>query len=86
MARKKNKNIRKKGKISYSEYFKDLENGQKVAIVQEKSISSNIPLRVTGLSGNVVGSQGTYKLVDVLDGKKKKRFIVHPIHLKTLKW
>lgn len=85
MARKKNKNIRKKGKISYSEYFKQLEDGQKVAIVQEKSVANNIPLRVTGLAGTVVGSRGTYKIVDVLDGNKKKTFIIHPIHLKILK-
>ena len=85
MARKKQKNIREKGKIRLSEYFKDLKDGQKVAVVQEKSVASNIPLRMTGLSGKVVGSQGEYKLVDLLDGNKKKRFIIHPIHLKILK-
>ena len=85
MARKNHKNIREKGKIKLSEYFKQLNDGQKVAIVQEKSVASNIPLRMTGLAGTVVGTQGEYKLVDVLDGNKKKRFIIHPIHLKILK-
>lgn len=85
MARKKNKNIRKKGKINLSEYFKELENGQKVAIVQEKTIPKNTPLRITGLVGQITGTQGKYKLVDLMDGNKKKRFIIHPIHLKVLK-
>jgi ribosomal protein L21E len=85
MARKKNKNIREKGKIRLSEYFKELEEGQKVAIVQERTIPNNIPLRITGLTGNIVGSQGEYKIVDLMDGNKKKRFIIHPIHLKVLK-
>ena len=85
MAKKKNKNIRAKGKIKLSEYFKELKDGQKIAIVQEKTVKNNIPLRMTGLVGNVVGSQGAYKLVDLMDGNKKKRFIIHPIHLKVLK-
>jgi ribosomal protein L21E len=40
---------------------------------------------MTGLAGTVVGTRGEYKLIDVLDGNKKKRFIIHPIHLKVLK-
>ncbi len=85
MAKKKNKNIREKGKIKLSEYFKEMVNGQKVAVVQEKSVSSNHPTRIVGLTGNIVGDQGEYKLVDLMDGNKKKRFIIHPIHLKVLK-
>jgi ribosomal protein L21E len=85
MAKKKNKNIREKGKIQLSEYFKELKDGQKVAIVKEKSVSNNLPERVVGLVGLVVGSQGEYKIVELKDGNKTKRFIIHPIHLKILK-
>lgn len=85
MAKKRHKNVRKKGKIQLSEYFKDLENGQKVSVVQEKSIAKNFPDRIVGMCGNVVGNQGEFKIVELMDGNKKKTFIIHPIHLKILK-
>lgn len=85
MAKKKSKNIRKKGKIRFSEYFKKIADGKKVAVVQEKTVVNSYPARIVGLSGMVVGSQGNCKIVELMDGNKKKRFIIHPIHLKVLK-
>ncbi len=85
MAKKKSKNIRAKGKIKLSEYFKEIKDGQKVAVVQEKTVCNNHPARIVGLVGTVAGSQGTYKIVELMDGNKKKSFIIHPIHLKILK-
>ncbi|MFZ5955081.1 MAG: 50S ribosomal protein L21e [Nanoarchaeota archaeon] len=81
----KNKNIREKGKIRFSEYFKELKEGDRVAIVSESSIDSSFPIRIIGKSGNVVGERGLYKLVAIRDGNKMKTFIIHPIHLKKLK-
>ncbi len=85
MAKKRCKNIREKGKIKFSEYFKKIENGQKVGVVEEKSVSHNFPARIIGMTGNIVESRGTNKIVELMDGNKKKRFIIHPIHLKILK-
>jgi ribosomal protein L21E len=85
MAKKKSKNIREKGKIRLSEYFKKIKDGQKVAVIKEKTVTKNYPERIVGLTGNVIGSQGNSKVVELMDGNKKKRFIIHPIHLKVLK-
>jgi len=85
MAKKKGKNIRAKGKIKFSEYFKKIKDGQKVAIVKEQSVPNNFPERMVGCSGKVIGSQGTSKIVEIMDGGKMKRFIIRPIHLKVLK-
>lgn len=85
MARKNNKNIRERGKLKFSEYFKEIQDGERVAIVQEKSVPNNIPLRMVGLSGKVVSSRGEFKIVEIKDGNKTKSFIIHPIHLKLLK-
>ncbi len=85
MAKKKSKNIRARGKIKFSEYFKEIADGQKVALVKEKSVPSSFPERMVGCSGQVVGSQGKSKIVEIMDGNKMKSFIIRPIHLKVLK-
>jgi ribosomal protein L21E len=82
---KNGKLIREKGKIRLSEYFKQIKNGENVALVGERSIPCNFPSRVIGLTGKIIGDRGSYKIVDIMDGGKKKRYIVHPIHLKILK-
>jgi ribosomal protein L21E len=81
----KKKNIRQRGKIQFSEYFKELNINDKVAIVQEKSVPSYYPKRVVGLTGNVIGTKGRSKIIKVMDGNLSKEYIVHPIHLKKLK-
>lgn len=85
MAKKKSKNIREKGKIRLSEYFKEIKEGQKVAIIQEKTVHGSHPKRIVGSVGVVVGERGDYKVVGLMDGDKKKTFVIHPIHLKVLK-
>lgn len=81
----KKKNIRQKGKISFSDYFKTLKDNDKVAVIKEKSIPSYYPKRIVGNTGKVVGSRGTNKIVELNDGNMPKRYIIHPIHLKKLK-
>jgi ribosomal protein L21E len=85
MAQKKKKKIREKGKIRFSEYFKKLEEGQKVAVVREKSVKKSFPDRIIGKSGIVSGSKGSYKVIQLKDGNKTKEFLIHPINLKALK-
>lgn len=79
------KNIRQKGKIQFSEYFKELKLKENVAIVNEKSVASAFPQRMIGSTGKIIGSRGTYKVVQIMDGNLSKTYIVHPIHLKRIK-
>jgi ribosomal protein L21E len=78
------KDVRQRGKIQLSEYFKDLKIGDTVAIINEASIPSSFPQRVIGRTGKIVKARGSSKVIEMLDGNLKKQFIVHPIHLKKL--
>ena len=80
----KSKKIRTKGKIKLSSYFKKLKDGEKVTIIKELTVRAGFPKRVIGKSGRIAGSRGRYKLVEIMDGKAKKTFIIHPVHLKKL--
>lgn len=79
------KNVRQRGKIQLSEYFKILKVGDTVAVVNESSIPSSFPQRIIGRTGKVINSRGRAKVVAILDGNLPKQFIIHPIHLKKLK-
>lgn len=76
---------REKGKIKFSEYFKKLNDGDTVAISNERSLAFNHPGRINGKSGKVVGSNGSFKIVEIKDGNAMKKHLIHPIHLKKLK-
>lgn len=78
------KNIRAKGKIKLSSYFKKIDDETRVAIVDERAVRPNFPLRLRGMSGKTVGSRGKFKEVEVKDGNKLKTFVIHPVHLKVL--
>lgn len=81
----KRKNVRTKGKIQLSQYFKKIENGSTVAVVGEQSIPSSYPQRIVGMCGTVTGSRGESKIIQINDGNMSKTYIIHPIHLKKLK-
>ena len=81
----KAKKVRKKGKIKLSAYFKKFKEGEKVAIVKEQSVRAGFGNRIIGKSGKITGTSGRYLEVKIADGKKKKTFIIHPVHLKKLK-
>ncbi|MEK6873486.1 MAG: 50S ribosomal protein L21e [Nanoarchaeota archaeon] len=81
----KRKPVHQRGKIRLSEYFKELNNGDKVAIKKEKSIPSNFNKRVHGRTGEVVAKRGSNYVVKLKEFNKEKTFIVHPIHLKKIK-
>jgi large subunit ribosomal protein L21e len=80
----KGKRVREKGKIKLSSYFEKINDGDRVSIVEEKSVASSFPKRLQGRSGIVAGERGKFKLIKLMDGKKEKTFIVHPVHLKKL--
>ncbi len=85
MAKKKTKNIREKGKIRLSEYFKEIKENQRATIIKEKSLPTSVPERFIGSTGKIVGTRGSHKIIQINDGNKEKRFIIHPIHLKLIK-
>lgn len=84
MAKEKGKRIREKGKVKLSEYFKEIKEGERVSVDIDVSFKNNIPKRIQGLSGEVEGSRGEFKVVKINDGDKIKRFIIHPVHLRRL--
>ncbi len=78
------KRIRQKGKIRFSEYFKKLDNNDRVAVVIEKAVRAAFPKRLQGRSGKVIGERGRFKSVEINDKNKVKTYIIHPVHLKKL--
>lgn len=80
----KRKSVRQKGKIRLSEYFKNLNDGDQVSVIVEKSVRASFPKRLQGLSGKVVGSRGSYKMVELNVANKAQKFIIHPVHLRKV--
>ena len=77
------KHIRKKGKISLTEYLKELKQGQKVVLKAEPGYQKGIyHTRFHGKTGQVVGKKGNCYYVQINDKGKQKKLIVHPVHLK----
>ncbi|MEM3074377.1 MAG: 50S ribosomal protein L21e [Candidatus Pacearchaeota archaeon] len=81
----KGKSIRERGKIKFSEYFKLLKEGDKVAVVKEKSSIASFPKRIHGRTGTIVGKRGRSYLINLKELNKDKIFIIQPIHLKKIK-
>ena len=80
----KGKRLRQKGKIRLSQYFQNLKEGDKVAIVREKSINASFPSRMQGRTGVVEGMRGRSYVVKMNDYNEEKRYIIQAIHLKKL--
>ena len=79
------KDVRTRGKLQLSRYFQNLEKGDSVAIVKERAMQSNFPLRLQGRTGIVEGKRGKAYIVKIKDQNKEKKFIIEPIHLKKIK-
>lgn len=80
----KGRRIRDKGKTKLSSYFKNLNKGERVSIVPDAGIRSAFPKRIKGKSGVVLDSRGSYKVIEVMDGNRSKKFIIHPVHLRRI--
>lgn len=78
------KNIRQKGKIRLSEYFKILKNNDRVVVFRELSQMTSLPKRIQGKTGFIEGKSGNSYIIKLMDGKKMKSFNIHPIHLKKI--
>lgn len=79
------KKIRTRGKLQLSRYFQELEKGDSVAVVRERSVNFNFPERIQGRTGSVEGKRGRVYIVKIKDQNKEKRFLIEPIHLKKIK-
>ena len=81
----KKKKMKERGKIKFSEYFKKLNDGDRVAIKEEKSVRATFPKRIHGRTGVVESKRGRDYVVKLNEFSKEKRFIVPAIHLKKIK-
>ena len=80
----KRKRIREQGKLKFSRFFKNLKEGDRVAIVREISFKGSFPNRIQGRIGVVESKRGDSYIINMKIGKEK-RYIVHPVHLKKVK-
>lgn len=79
------KKTRERGKIKFSEYFKELKEGDKVALKRERSVMSiGFHNRMQGRTGIVVGKRGRSYMIKVKDINKEKTYILPAIHLKRI--
>ena len=78
------KNVRQKGKIPLSRYFKKFEKGDRVAVVLEKSLNPKIPKRIQGRAGVIENKRGDAYVVKIKNKNELKMFLIKPIHLKKL--
>jgi large subunit ribosomal protein L21e len=77
--------VRTRGKLQFSRYFQELNEGDFVAISREQSVPVNFEKRIQGLTGIVEGKRGKVYIVKIKEGNKEKRILVEPIHLKKIK-
>lgn len=83
MYRQKSKGTR--GKLNLSEYFKELKEGDKVALVRNSAINQIcFHKRMQGRTGEIVSKRGRSYVVKVKDLNMEKTFIIPPIHLKRI--
>ncbi|MEM4271465.1 MAG: 50S ribosomal protein L21e [Candidatus Pacearchaeota archaeon] len=80
----KQKLVRTRGKLKFSEYFKKLKDGDKVSIVADLGERITFPLKLQGKTGKVVGKRGSSYIVKVKEFNREKKVIIHPVHLKKI--
>jgi len=79
------KNKREKGKISITRYLATLTAGEKVILLAESAVQKSLyHRRFHGKKGIVQAKRGACYEVNIKDGNKIKKIIVHPVHLKKL--
>lgn len=77
------KKVRSKGKLPIRRYLQTFKEGDKVYLVAEPSVQDGLyHLRFHARAGTIVGKQGSNYYINIMDGNKKKKILVHPVHLK----
>ncbi|NCN86452.1 50S ribosomal protein L21e [archaeon] len=79
------KEIRTRGKFSFSRYFQRFKEGDNVAVVREVSLVASFPKRLQGRTGVVIGKRGKSYIVKIKDQAKPKDYLIAPVHLKKIK-
>ncbi len=79
------KKQRDKRRVSLSQYFQELKEGDKVVLMRNLSFKECFPSRLNGTTGTVLGKQGNAYIVRLLNGNKYKTFTIHPMHIKKIK-
>lgn len=79
------KTVRTRGKFQLSRYFQELNVGDRVAVVREKSLRINFPERLQGRTGTVEEKRGRSYIIKIKDMAKEKKFIIEPVHLRRIK-
>ncbi len=80
----KRKNIREKGKISFSRYFQKFQPGDSVAVVRDLALIFGYSNRIQGRTGKVIEKRGSSYYVSIKDLNKEKRYLLRPVHLKKI--
>ena len=76
------KDLRTKGKVSISKYFRKFKNGDRVTLVIEPSVQKGVfNPRFQGKAGIVKGKKGKCYEVVIKDNRREKTLIVHPVHM-----
>ncbi|MFP4401685.1 MAG: 50S ribosomal protein L21e [Candidatus Nanoarchaeia archaeon] len=82
---KMRQSISNKGKLPVSKFMQEFEIGERVVLKAEPSYQGGLFfLRFQGKVGDVIKKQGECLLVNIKDGKKAKKCLVHPVHLQRI--
>lgn len=80
----KKKRIQSRGRPGFSRLFRTFRVGESVAVIKEPSLDSKFPLRLQGLTGEIISQRGKAYEVEIFTQDKKKKFLIEPIHLKRI--
>ncbi|MGB9719382.1 MAG: 50S ribosomal protein L21e [Candidatus Anstonellales archaeon] len=76
------KKLKKTKRFTAGDFNKTFKVGDRVAIHPKPYYKSGIPHhRYRGRNGVIIGKRGDAYEVEILDGGKKKHFIVLPLHI-----
>jgi len=80
------KSIKEKGFLPITRFLQEFKENDIVTLKAFSSYQKGMyHPRFHGRTGKIVGKQGKCYYVELNDGKKSKRILVHPVHLILLK-
>lgn len=84
-ARTRKKLKQKLARPTITKFLQEFDVGQNVIITLEPSSHKGMPFpRFKGSTGKVVGKRGKSYIVEIMDGRKIKKIISRPEHLKVI--
>ena len=78
------RHLKNKRKLTVSDMVRTYEVGNKVLVLVKPRRDGMPAPRYHGRHGTILSKQGGAYIVEVQDGKAKKRLVVSPIHLKEV--